>query len=458
MSGTATKEKLTVRHLLVVLTGIMITFGCSALCFSTWGLFQPVVAEGLGVEVTAFAMYVTVMYLTMTIASPFAGKLLQTMDIRILLSASAALVGCAFLLMSFSNTIVLFYVAAVMLGLGEITILWLAIPTLINRWFVERAGFFIGLCMAFTGIGGAIWSAVFTALTASGVDFHTIYLIWGIIALVTSLPFTLFCVRNSPEDCGLAPYGASMQKAASGAEVAAKPSGLSAGFVMKTPMFYAICIFAGLINIAILIAMQFPTYTKSLTDVAFDVAVVGGVMTSVMMVGQAIFKVVLGAAADKNAKGALIFAFAAGVAGILLCWFGTFSEYVMYVGAFIFGRLLRHRRGARAGHLPPVLRHPRVLGHLLPRLHGVQSHRRLRRYDLGVARLVVRLHRRVHRGAGHARGHPAARPVHLQGCRRLQEGLDDRVVRSLESLAALNGKAGSGDSPLFALITYRKSL
>ena len=75
--------------------------------------------------------------------------------------------------------------------------------------------------------------------------------------------------------------------------MAAKPAGLSAGFVMKTPMFYAICVFAGLINIAILIAMQFPTYTKSLTDVAFDVAVVGGVMTSVMMVGQAIFKVVL---------------------------------------------------------------------------------------------------------------------------------------------------------------------
>ena len=74
----STKEKMSMRHLLVVLTGIMITFGCSALCFSTWGLFQPVVAEGLGVEKTAFAMYVTVMYLTMTVASPFAGKLLQS--------------------------------------------------------------------------------------------------------------------------------------------------------------------------------------------------------------------------------------------------------------------------------------------------------------------------------------------------------------------------------------------
>ena len=45
-------DKMSVRHILIVISGIMITFGCSALCFSTWGLFQPVVAEGLGVEVT----------------------------------------------------------------------------------------------------------------------------------------------------------------------------------------------------------------------------------------------------------------------------------------------------------------------------------------------------------------------------------------------------------------------
>ena len=326
---------MSVRHLLVVLTGIMITFGCSALCFSTWGLFQPVVAEGLGVETTSFAFYVTVMYLTMTVASPIAGKLLQSMDIRIILTGSALLVGCAFLLMSFSNTIVLFYVAAVMLGLGEISILWLAIPTLINRWFADRAGFFIGLCMAFTGIGGAVWSAVFTALMSSGMDFHAIYRIWAIIALVTSVPFTLFAVRNDPQSCGLNPYGAAVAAANAGKVV--KPTGLSASRAMKTPAFYAVCVFAGLINIAILIAMQFPTYTKSLEGAAFDVLAVGGIMTTVMMVGQALFKVILGAVADKNAKGALVFAFCAGVAGILLCWFGVFSEYVMYVGAFIFG-------------------------------------------------------------------------------------------------------------------------
>ena len=291
--------------MLVVLTGIMITFGCSALCFSTWGLFQPVVAEGLGVEITAFAMYVTVMYLTMTVASPFAGKLIQSMDIRIILTVSACLVGGAFILMSFSNNIIMFYIAAVLLGLGEISILWLAIPQLINRWFAERAGFFIGLCMAFTGIGGAVWSAVFTALRSGGMDYHTIYLIWGIIALVTSIPFTLFCIRSYPSEVGLAPYGA--KAVVEGAEPA-KPTGISASAAMKMPVFYALCLFAGIINVAVLIAQQFPTYTKSLTGAAFDVLVVGGIMVTVMMVGQAIFKIVLGAAADKNARGALILA------------------------------------------------------------------------------------------------------------------------------------------------------
>ena len=152
-----------------------------------------------------------------------------------------------------------------MLGLGEITLLWLAVPTLINRWFADRAGFFIGLCMAFTGIGGAIWSAVFTALRADGMDFHTIYLIWAVIAAVTSLPFTLLCVRSKPEDCGLQPPMAPLPLL----PPPALPRRLPACPLlraMKTPTFYAACVFAGIINIAILIAMQFPSYTKTLTE------------------------------------------------------------------------------------------------------------------------------------------------------------------------------------------------
>ena len=326
----STKEKMSMRHLLVVLTGIMITFGCSALCFSTWGLFQPVVAEGLGVEKTAFAMYVTVMYLTMTVASPFAGKLLQSMDARVILSGSAILVVAAFLLMSIANTIVLFYVAAIMLGLGEITLLWLAVPTLINRWFADRAGFFIGLCMAFTGIGGAIWSAVFTALRADGMDFHTIYLIWAVIAAVTSLPFTLLCIRSTPEEAGCLPYG--KPQTASG-----KPAGIDASKAMKSVAFYAVFLLAGIINLLTIVAQQFPKYTKSLDDGTGTFIAVGVTMATVMMASQAICKLALGVCADKNSKLSFFAACACGILGVLLVWFGTGSAMILYAGSAVYG-------------------------------------------------------------------------------------------------------------------------
>ena len=316
------------RHILLIVTGIMLTFGCSALTFSTWTNFQPVVSEAMGsftadgaLNTAPFALYITVLYLTMTIVSPLAGKLLQKMDIRIILSVSAALVGVAFILMSIYTDIWQFYISGVLLGLGEISILWLAIPTLMNRWFKIRAGFFIGICMAMTGVGGAIWNSLFTALNSSGVSYQTIYLI---------------CIRSTPEEVGLLPYGAEV--AADG--TVEKPRGLSAAKAMKSPVFYAVFIYAGIINLLTIIAPQFPSYMRSLGaagTVAYDVAVVGGIMSVAVMVAQAISKVAMGGFADKNAKTTMIAAFVAGVAGILLVWLGVQTEIMLYVGACIYG-------------------------------------------------------------------------------------------------------------------------
>ena len=331
------------RHVLLIITGIMLTFGCSALTFSTWTNFQPVVSEAMGmvtstgaIDTAPFALYITVLYLTMTVVSPMAGKLIQKMDIRIILSVSAALVGIAFILMSIYTEIWQFYISGVLLGLGEISILWLAIPTLMNRWFKKSAGFFIGICMAMTGVGGAIWNSLFTALNSSGTSYQTIYLIWGIVALATSLPFTLFCIRSTPEEVGLQPYGAEIAEDGT----VEKAKGLSASKAMKSPVFYAVFIYAGIINFLTIIAPQFPSYMRSLGaagTVAYDVAVVGGVMSVAVMVAQAISKVAMGRIADKNAKVTMITACVAGVAGILLVWLGVQSEIALYAGACIYG-------------------------------------------------------------------------------------------------------------------------
>ncbi|MCC6109825.1 MAG: MFS transporter [Denitrobacterium sp.] len=333
MGDTATfTSKMSARHVLVIITGIMITFGCSALVFSTWSAFQAVVPDLLGVEKATWAFYITILYLAEAFSAPFIGKLLAKNDIRVVLSVSALLVGCGFLLISFAKALWAFYVAGLMMGLGEVGILWLAVPTLCNKWFNQKSGTIIGLCMAFTGLGGAFWLQVFNALYAGGqgMDVWTIYFIWGIAALVTSLPFTLLCIRSTPQECGQLPYGEPENKSG-------KPAGIDASKAMKSAVFYACFLFAGLINLLTIVAQQFPSYTKSLTNVPFDAFAVGVMMATVMMVAQAVFKLMLGVAADKNARATFVAAIVTGIAGILLVWFGTGSEAILYTGAAVYG-------------------------------------------------------------------------------------------------------------------------
>ena len=323
-------DKMSVRHILIVISGIMITFGCSALVFATWSAFQAVVPEQLGVDTATWALYITVLYLAEAFSAPFIGKLLAKTDIRIVLSVSALLVGLGFILISIVKTLWIFYVAGLMMGLGEVGLLWLAVPTLCNKWFNKNSGTIIGACMAFTGIGGAIWLQVFNALNASGMDIWTIYMIWGIAALVTSLPFTLLCIRSTPEECGCLPYGA--PQTASG-----KPAGLDAGKAMKSVAFYAVFLLAGIINLLTIVAQQFPKYTKSLDDGTGTMLAVGVTMATVMMASQAICKLALGVCADKNSKVSFLAACATGIIGVLLVWFGTGSTMVLYAGAAVYG-------------------------------------------------------------------------------------------------------------------------
>ena len=331
MGETATyTDKMSVRHILIIISGIMITFGCSALVFSTCSAFQAYVPDLLGVPTTQWALYITVLYLAEAFSAPFIGNLLAKTDIRIVLSASALLVGVGFILISLIKSMWIFYVAGLMMGLGEVGLLWLAVPTLCNKWFNQKSGTIIGACMAFTGIGGAIWLQVFNALIASGMDVWTIYMIWGIAALVTSLPFTLLCIRSTPEEAGCLPYG--KPQTASG-----KPAGIDASKAMKSVAFYAVFLLAGIINLLTIVAQQFPKYTKSLDDGTGTFIAVGVTMATVMMASQAICKLALGVCADKNSKLSFFAACACGILGVLLVWFGTGSAMILYAGSAVYG-------------------------------------------------------------------------------------------------------------------------
>lgn len=323
---------------LIVATGIVITCVPCALVLSCAGIYFTPVSSYFGVPRATFTLYFSILNIFMMLTLPFAGKLMSKVDLRIVLSACVVLCGIGLISMSFFNAIWQFYIAGAVLGIGIAPLIYLAVPTLINAWCKKKVGFFIGLCMAFTGIGGVIFNPIGTALIQAGPEgWRTGYMVFGILTLVVTLPFTLFVVRSKPSDKGLAPYGAGEEVETADAKPAAKDSGVPASKAMKTSAFIAVAAFCGLITINQTVYQFMPSYCQSFSATLPEIAAMSGVVASACMAGQAIGKVILGAINDKSIKGGMGFGIGGGIIGVLLMWFLPSQAVILMIGAFLFG-------------------------------------------------------------------------------------------------------------------------
>lgn len=202
MSTTPTQpssRKQAVYPYLIVLSGIVFTAIPVSLVCSCAGIFFTPVSNYFHVPKAAFTGYFSIFSVTMVVFLPVAGWLMHRYDLRIVLTASTILAGLGCLGMSRSSAMWQFYLCGVVLGIGMPAILYLSVPTLINAWFRKRVGFFIGLCMAFTGIGGVIFNQIGTMIIRSAPDgWRRGYLVFAILILVVTLPFTIFVIRGTP--------------------------------------------------------------------------------------------------------------------------------------------------------------------------------------------------------------------------------------------------------------------
>ena len=324
---------------LIVLSCIVMTCLPCALVLSCAGIFFTPVSEFFGVPKASFTLYFSVLNLAMMATLPVAGKLLAARDARVVLSVATALCGLGMFGMASCQEVWQFYLVGIVLGVGVAPLIYLAVPTLINAWCVKRVGFFVGLCMAFTGIGGVIFNPIGTAIIQSSPEgWRQAYLVFGAIILVGTLPFTLFVVRGKPADKGLLPYGAG-EKDAADADGAATvgTQGVSAADALRTPAFWAIVAFCGLITLNQTVYQFLSSYALSFSNSLPQIAAASGVVASAAMGGQAIGKVFLGSVSDHSVRLGAICGIAGGVVGVLLMWGIPSVLALLLVGAFCFG-------------------------------------------------------------------------------------------------------------------------
>lgn len=298
------------------------------------GLLYRAVAEDLNVGVSEISLYTSLMYLTVTILLPFAGKILNKFDIRYILTIAGIINAVAFGLMGTYHSVFPFYLSGIALGIGSTFLIYGSIPLIMNNWFKAKAGTSLGIAMAFMGIGGAIFAQITGGLIES-IGWRSTYMALGVIVAILILPFSLFVIRSKPEQLNMTAYGADEVDDNTATMQQQPESGVLKGVAMKSPAFYLVVLFTGLFGLASTVSFHVPNFVQS---VGFTAAMAATGVTCVT-IGQTGGKFLLGAINDKwGVKAALFIGIGGGMLGVVaLLISDSFGIGMLYTGALLFG-------------------------------------------------------------------------------------------------------------------------
>ncbi len=303
------------------------------LTFSCAGIFYRPVSESLGVAVGEFGIYMSVMYVTSSLMLSIAGRLLERYSARWLFSANSALMGLTFLSMALYDKVWEFYVAGGVLGVTLAFLLYLSFPTLVNRWFQTRVGLMIGICSAASGIGGMLFNPVAGwMITVWG--WRWAYAAFGVLILGVVSPLLAWLLRDRPADKGLLPYGAdSLVATATEHGSAAQNSGMTYSAAVKSPLFYALILFAFLMMGISTLNLFIPGFV---TDHGFSLEQ-ASVTAAAVMAGVTIGKLALGWINDRSSLVGVAVTTLGGAIGLAVLIFSEGSLFSVMGGAFLFG-------------------------------------------------------------------------------------------------------------------------
>lgn len=326
MATAATTQKMTARHILVVLTCVFCTFGCAAITFSCPGLCYRPVANYLGVQVSDVSFYMSIVYFAEVIFSPIIGALLEKYDARIICTIAAVFTSGGIFCMSFYTELWQWYVSGFFMGVGEITLLWLMVAGLLNRWFKAKLGLMLGISYAMTGLGGAVFNFIGQFILGPNLlvedTWRDLYMFYGIAAAVLSIPFTLFAIRSHPQDCGLKAYGAPITE---GEVIDAQHldlPGIPAKQAYGKWYFWVLILAGCMFNIGGIYPQHFTTFYQTVVAVDAagitvpDLMIMSGTLEACCMIGMAVGKVTIGAIESRNIVVALAFG---SICGFIAC-------------------------------------------------------------------------------------------------------------------------------------------
>ena len=343
-SGTELVEKSFIHYVPIIIVGILICGVPSAILNSCAGIYYPVMAEDFGVPVSQISMWRTLDYITGVIVSPFAGMWLAKYNTKYVLLAAGAIESAVLISFGAAPQLWMIWVGGAIVGITNAVMLGVGVAAIINRWFRVSTGLVIGICTAFTGFGGMLFTPIGQMIIETS-GWRTSYMTLGAISLIVMVVGVLIFYANRPEDRGMLPYGTAKQaaKLAEAPEEERVALCVRPSVARKSLVFWVLILFGLLINTVCNINAFFATYVEWYNAQADVVAgimvgafVTGAELTAFNSAGNAIGKLGLGVFSDMSVKVTLFLLCACGLLGLVFMW--QFPNTILLpIGSVLFG-------------------------------------------------------------------------------------------------------------------------
>lgn len=307
---------------------------------NTAGIYATPVMEQFGWSRTEATLYMSIQQLVAAAVTPVAGMVLARFNPRWVLTGTSVLIGLSTAACVWFDAPWQWNLYGVVYGFCAGFILFLAVPTIINRWFVQRSGFAIGIASAGIGVFGALASPL-TQMLIGAYGWQTARLITSLSCMVVSAGLTALLLRPSPESMGVLPYGADEDygrpvplEASTDAATSAVRRGATVAQALRSPGLYLLMVVAGCFSMGAFFMQQVP----SACAVGPLGAEVGAFAVSAIMVGTIAGKPLLGWLADRiGAVPTGMIAGAGGALGVAIALVSGDSAPLFFLGVGIYG-------------------------------------------------------------------------------------------------------------------------
>ncbi len=291
---------------------------------------------------------------------PIEGYLTDRLGARRMILTGLLILGVGFLIFASVKSLWMFYLAFIVMALGQGLGSWLPLMTTINNWFSRRRA----TAMGWANVGSRVGALLLVPAIAWAIDpehtrlgWQLTALILGIFTLVIAFPLTRF-IRNRPQDYGQLPDGdrpepnpadstpldrtaaarradrTGQAPAAAQRSVARDEPDLTAAQALRTPAFWLISFGHGFTSMVILAIMTH--LGLLLKDKGFDVQTTGWIVVVYTAIAM-VFQLVGGYVGDRWPKHIALFIFSSIQAAAVVVLTVSSSLWMFYLYAVLFG-------------------------------------------------------------------------------------------------------------------------